>query len=234
MSQVNIKRSLAFQTPPSGSLGIGFDSNGNPCRINEDGSTTLIPINTEDESTGLTTNVIAHRGVGLEADLPAIFNQGDIYVTTDSLKIYTAIDADTWNAINIVVGQFITDLTTGIIYQYNGFSLFKTSQPHGKIQFDYINADLDPLAGGFIEVGNVLQHKSLFLEYDILSDSIHENGTMVLNNRNNTEVDRTKIFESSGFVFTKSIASNVIRLSYPINNALEASNMSIIIKRILI
>jgi hypothetical protein len=136
MSQVNIKRTLSFQTPPSGSLGFGFDENGNPCRINEDGSKTLIPINNQGQS-GLSANIIANRGVGLEVNLPVTFVQDDIYVSYDTFKIFTAVDADTWSSIFLVNGQFVTDNVT--LYQFNGTLLFNIGS-----NFDFIDLTINP------------------------------------------------------------------------------------------
>ena len=104
MGQTNIKKG-SHSVPPTDSLGIGFDLNGNLVRINADGSETIIETGDTNPS-----NIIANKGVGLDADLPS-GSVGDIYVAADTFKIYTAIDSVTWGSVDLVKGQFVTDVS---------------------------------------------------------------------------------------------------------------------------
>jgi len=115
--QINIEKGT-HSNPPDNSLGFGFNSNGDPVRINADGSETII--NTQNESP---SNIIANKGVGLDAALPSVgINAGDIYVTTDTLLVYTAVDSVTWGSVALVKGQMVTDVSeTEVLpplYQY--------------------------------------------------------------------------------------------------------------------
>ncbi len=120
MSQVNTKLSSGFTQPGPGRKGYGFDSVGNPVMINENGTTTILATKVEG-----VPNIAANRGVGLEVNLPTTFVQGDIYVTTDTLLVYTANDIISWNAVDLVEAQFVTDydVVLPILYQYDGTSL---------------------------------------------------------------------------------------------------------------
>lgn len=114
MSQINSKKSTSFQSPPTDMLGWGFDEFGNPCKINSDGSKTILETG---ESNPASVN--ANKGIGLEADLPVSFVQGDVFVTTDSLLIYTALDSTQWETNALQDSQFVTDSSTGLaLYQY--------------------------------------------------------------------------------------------------------------------
>jgi len=77
----------------------------------------------------LTANVLANLGVGLFVDRPDISttNPGDIYVTSDTFRIYTAIDITTWYDQPLLNSQMVTDtsLDPAIIYQYDGVELLK-------------------------------------------------------------------------------------------------------------
>jgi len=119
--QLNIIKKSTFSPPPSGMLGYGFDLQGNPVRINVDGSTTLLITTAQD----VTNNIIANKGVGLLANLPTSFVQNDIYVTTDSLEVYTAQSTDTWASTPLLNLQFVTDTsgTSWVLYQYDGTEL---------------------------------------------------------------------------------------------------------------
>lgn len=119
--QLNLTKGSSFQTPPSNMLGLAYDLNGNLIRINADGSTTiLIP-----EAINIVPNIVANLGVGLAADIPGTFTEGDIYVTTDTLKVYTAVSGDTWSITDLQVNQIVTDTsgTSWVIYQYDGTEL---------------------------------------------------------------------------------------------------------------
>lgn len=106
MGQLNIKKGNHIP-PPLGSLGYGFDENGNPVVIKADGTTVIIGIDEENPQ-----NIIANLGVGLESALPSeSISAGDVYVTTDTFKIYTALDSVSWVATNLVKAQFVTDVS---------------------------------------------------------------------------------------------------------------------------
>lgn len=115
--QINITKGSAFSNPPNNMLGIGYDLNGNLVRINANGSTTiLIP-----EAIDIVGNMIANKGVGLLADLPTSYVEGDIYVTSDSFDIYTAVSTDTWGAVPLKNLQFVTDTSKSswMLYQFD-------------------------------------------------------------------------------------------------------------------
>jgi hypothetical protein len=67
---------------------------------------------------------------------------------------------------------------------------------------------------GYIVVGDITLHRTIFIQYDIIRGSIHEAGYIALTNENNTELDRTILFADSGFVFEKAISGNEIRIVY--------------------
>jgi len=117
MGQININKGT-HQTPYEGAKGIGFDASGNFGVIKEDG--TFVIIDTGDENP---QNIIANKGIGLDIDLPSTgLSIGDVYVTTDTNKIYTATDSVTWGSVDLVKGQFVTDVLNGVelppVYQY--------------------------------------------------------------------------------------------------------------------
>jgi len=118
MSQLNLKKGNAFLAPPENSIGLGFTLEGVLVQINSDGSTTLI--GTGSGSVG-TSNILANRGVGLEADLPNDPINGDIYVSTDTFKIFIG-QLSSWSSLLLVAGQMVTDtnVTIKVLYQYNG------------------------------------------------------------------------------------------------------------------
>lgn len=124
MGQINIKASTTHQPPPSGKLGYGFDDAGNPVKIESDGSST--PIGTG----GVIANVIANKGVGPESGLPGSgFLAGDVFVSNDTYKIFTAVDTTSWNSVALQKSQIVTDTlyANKITYQYNGSSLLLIS-----------------------------------------------------------------------------------------------------------
>jgi hypothetical protein len=115
MGQVNIKHGN-HKASPSGSSGYGFDAQGKPTITDQNGQDT--PLQTQSSTP---SNLIANKGVGLEADLPAGV-AGDVYVTTDTFKVFTAKDSVTWGSAALVNGQFITDVSETVdlppLYQY--------------------------------------------------------------------------------------------------------------------
>lgn len=49
MSQINLKKESTFAIPPTGSAGFGFDSEGNPVKVNSDGSYSVIGTEANDK-----------------------------------------------------------------------------------------------------------------------------------------------------------------------------------------
>lgn len=119
-SQVNIKKQATFNPPPTGFLAFGFDQYGNPCRVNADGSYTIISLVDQGESNGAAANILANKGVGLEANLPTTFVVNDVYVSTDTNRIFTAVDSATWSTSDLIESQLVTDTSADpfILYQY--------------------------------------------------------------------------------------------------------------------
>jgi hypothetical protein len=146
MGQVNLKQTITFTAPPDSMLGLGYDEFANLCRINSDGSKTIIPIG--EGETGFVPNIVANLGIGIEGNLPTVITQGDIYVTTDTLKVYTAQDSMNWSAIDLIKGQFVTNGVT--LYQYNGATLYQVIS--GITDIGYTFADEET---GVIVVGTI-------------------------------------------------------------------------------
>lgn len=119
--QVNITKGNTFRQPPANMLGIGYDASGNLVKINENGTTTILI----QQAAQVVSNVIANKGVGLLADLPIVYVQGDVYVTTDTHEVYTAESTDTWGSVALINTQLVTDTTASVwvAYQYDGTSL---------------------------------------------------------------------------------------------------------------
>lgn len=121
MGQINIDKGN-FKPTINGKLGYSFDENGNPVRVNEDGTVTLIPL----ETNAAIKNVIANLGIGTEANLPTVaIVQGDIYVTNDTYKVFTRTDDVSWSSVDLIKLQFITDDSQSIkeLWQYNDTTL---------------------------------------------------------------------------------------------------------------
>lgn len=119
MSQVNLNKTGTFQVPFLGAKAYGFDISGNPVMVNEDGSVTILGI-----ATATVQNIVANLGVGAVSGLPTSFNTGDIYVTWDTKKVYTALDAVQWGIQDLKDNQLISDVSKTFVdvYQYkNGF-----------------------------------------------------------------------------------------------------------------
>ena len=113
MAQVNIKKTAVFNIPPENTRAYSFDFFGNAGIVNEQG--VFVPLNFDTQI----RNIIATLGIGLEVDLPANPNIGDIYITSDSFKKYTSSDSISWVVEDLQNGQFITDSINVILYQYN-------------------------------------------------------------------------------------------------------------------
>lgn len=91
---------------PENSSGYGFNASGQPTVTNDQGQDVIIQ--TGDNSPA---NIITNKGIGLEEDIPSVgINVGDIYVSNDSFKVFTAVDSITWGEVSLVNGQFITDV----------------------------------------------------------------------------------------------------------------------------
>lgn len=110
MSQVNIKHGGGKATE-TGYSGYGFNAQGQPIIVDDQGQPTILQTGNSSPS-----NVIANKGIGIEADLPSSgFSQGDTYVTNDTFKIYVANDSVSWGSTDLVKGQQITDVSVKII-----------------------------------------------------------------------------------------------------------------------
>jgi len=121
MGQVNIKRGSTFNVPPTDCLGYGFDLDGNPIKINSDGSYIILGY-----SQSYVASIMANRGVGPDNMRPTINNTGDTYVSNDTFRIYVAIDSVTWGYSALKESQFVTYPTTPYsdIYQYSNGALY--------------------------------------------------------------------------------------------------------------
>lgn len=125
-SQLNLKKSSLFQAPPDGFLGYGFDLYGRPVYIDESGvAYSLLP----DANNALA--IIANKGVGLDADLPALLVD-EVYVASDTFLIYIGT-ADGYTSQSLKAGQFITDTFNAPlkIYQYTGIELYELQSGGG-------------------------------------------------------------------------------------------------------
>lgn len=116
MAQVNLQQTGTFNPPPTGMLGYGFDLQGNPVRINSNGTYTKL----SDLSEGGLDNIVANKGVDLSTNLPSVFVAGDIFVTNDTYKVYTAIDSETWQSADLQESQFVLDIedSKNNLYQF--------------------------------------------------------------------------------------------------------------------
>jgi hypothetical protein len=143
MGQSNHKKTNTSIQPPSGYVGFKFDDQSRPVRVNEDGTTTLFAMEGEEDETGLSANIIANRGIGLYADLPETFVSGDIYVTNDTYRIYTAVDEISWSSTPLIKGQFVSDVVS--LQQFNGTDLIVKAGAGVPIDFlDYSPQSTDP------------------------------------------------------------------------------------------
>lgn len=146
MSQINTKKTTTFETPPSSMRGWGFKIDGTPVIIKEDGTTTPLSLESTD-GTGVVPNILANKGVGLEADLPTTgLAAGDVYVTSDTFKAYTRIDDLNWGATDLIPSQFISDILNTILYQFSTTLIELCRIPENKLKIsiddtteDYLN-----------------------------------------------------------------------------------------------
>lgn len=105
MGQINVGKGN-IKASNTGSIGYTATESGKPAIVDENGVVTELGTNSENPQ-----NVIANLGTGLEADLPTGVNAGDIYVTIDTFKVYTAIDSITYNSYSLLNNQFVTDVS---------------------------------------------------------------------------------------------------------------------------
>jgi hypothetical protein len=121
MGQVNSKHG-GLITPQDGYSGYGFNENGDPVIINDQGTETPLL----SESTSI-KNIIANLGIGLEADLPTEPSMDDVYVTNDTYKIYTRSIGGEWLIESLQRGQLVTDVSEVTelppVYQYYNMNL---------------------------------------------------------------------------------------------------------------
>ncbi|MBK8807758.1 MAG: hypothetical protein IPO21_14385 [Bacteroidales bacterium] len=151
--QINIKKSGTHQIPVNGTRGFKFDEQGNPVIINEVG--VAIPILVNNEINKVLPNIIANLGIGIADDLPTTFAINDIYVSSDTFKIFTAIDSISWNVTDLQVSQFVTDFFNAVLYQYNGTSLQEVTAGAGGLDFESYGAVMgDPTGTEFHPVRN--------------------------------------------------------------------------------
>lgn len=125
MGQINVGIGN-YTTPTAGTSGYGFNAQGKPIYIDAIGVAHELYSDVSVE--GVSANVLANIGVGLEADLPTA-SAGFTYVTSDTFKIYQGIDTGVYDISDLTAGQFVTD-TYAIehkTYQFIGTELMPVS-----------------------------------------------------------------------------------------------------------
>ena len=128
MSQINTAKSSSFTAPPDGLKGFGFDLDGNPCEVLENGSFVFLA--RKSDITTNPANIIANKGVGLAENIPTTdLYLGDVYVGSDNGIVYTYVDAVTWTSTALTSLQFVTDSSgsTLVLYQFNGSILLQST-----------------------------------------------------------------------------------------------------------
>jgi hypothetical protein len=87
-------------------------------------------------------------------------------------------------------------------------------------------APLDPVAGvvipvqmtnnqdGYIAVGDITLHNSVRIEYTIIRGVLYEAGSLLLENRANEIIVQQADLDESGFVFSKTISGNELRIAW--------------------
>lgn len=105
MGQINIGLGV-YSTPPVGTCGYGFSTQGKPIYIDAVG--VAHELYSDVSVDGVSANILANFGVGLEADLP-VASAGFTYVTNDTFKIYQGIDAGVYDISDLKQGQLVTD-----------------------------------------------------------------------------------------------------------------------------
>ena len=120
MAQIDLTKTNIFLAPPTGMRAYGFDIDGKPCYVLENGDVVYLKDDTTEE---IVQNIIANLGVGLAANRPDISTTtpGDIYVTSDTNLVYTVHDSISWDSTPLISNQFVS--FGHLLYQYNGTSL---------------------------------------------------------------------------------------------------------------
>lgn len=129
MGQLNIKNTDNPDSPQIGFSAIGFSTQSKPYVIDSAGVKVFLLL--ENVETGITSNILANKGVGSLADRPTLFELDDIYVTIDTFEIYKAVGIDAWSSIPLALGQFVT--FEKYLYQFNGDFLQLLTPPSGVI-----------------------------------------------------------------------------------------------------
>lgn len=73
-------------------------------------------------------------------------------------------------------------------------------------------------SSGKITIGNITQNKNISILYDVSRGILQEEGTILLNNRINTDLSRILEFDDAGVTFTKDISGNFINLGWATSN----------------
>lgn len=105
MGQINIGLGV-YSTPPVGTCGYGFSTQGKPIYIDAVG--VAHELYSDVSVDGVSANILANLGVGLEADLP-VASAGFTYVTNDTFKIYQGINDGIYDISDLKQGQLVTD-----------------------------------------------------------------------------------------------------------------------------
>ena len=203
MGKINIPHSDNIQATKTGESGYSFNSLGQPIYINEYGEVNVIGLSTDNIE-----NIIANLGVGLESELPEDASQGDIYVTSDTFEIFTKLDAITWNTIDLIEKQFITDTNEINIYQYNGIEVILLTSYEAILNDNFVQgaassidnaiARFDGTTGkliqssvvGIDDVGGIKPVSAMFgIEYDNGNSSI--SNTITISNGQNQKITLT-------------------------------------------
>jgi hypothetical protein len=158
MGQINVSKQATHKVPAEGSRAYTFNALGVPGYINEAG--TFIALSQE----GISENtIVANLGVGLSADLPETAEVGDIYVTTDTLQIYTREDSISWRTEELLEKSIVTDTSSerAFMYQRVGDTLIViASNEYSEITIGNViiryNSDLDVIEFEY-ENGSIYQ-----------------------------------------------------------------------------
>ena len=194
-AQVNIAKSSEHIAPPTDKLGYGFNANGQPGMINTDGSFTIFLIGDLNP-----TNLLANKGVGLAADLPSVFGQNDVYVSTDTFKVYVGIDDVSYNMSDLVKSQIITDTSKNpsLGYQYTGSSVVLSSVS-SIIANKGIGIDADkPVTG--LTIDDIYVSNDTFIKYTAISTTEWNSGIGLTNNQFVTDAisEPNKLYQFDG------------------------------------
>jgi len=125
MGQINVGLGV-HSTPTTGTCGYGFSAQGKPVYIDAIG--VAHELYSDVSVDGVSANILANLGVGLEADIP-VASAGFTYVTSDTFKIYQGVDMGVYDISDLTSGQFVTD-TYAVehkTYQFIGTELMPVS-----------------------------------------------------------------------------------------------------------